>query len=235
MRLDKYLCECNIASRSEVKKIIKAGRIKVEGAMVKSPQFQLDEQNDSVMMDDKEIIYQKFRYYLLNKPAGYVTAVKDNLHKTVMDILKEENVKDCFPVGRLDIDTEGLLLITNDGQLSHKLLSPAHHVPKRYFVRLDQPCKAEVEEVFQSGVDIGDDEVTKPAILEICDDAKQVYITITEGRFHQIKRMFFKVGYNVEYLRRESMGGLTLGSLKVGDYKMLSTEDMKIVTEILKC
>lgn len=221
MRLDKFLCENDIGTRSEVKKLIKAGFVTVNDEVITSAQVHIDENKDVVMLDGIEITYSKYRYFLLHKPAGCVSAVYDNVHPTVMDYLVGENIKDCAPVGRLDIDTEGLIIITNDGKLAHKLTSPTHHVDKTYFAILDKPCPIEAIELFKRGVDIGDDTKTLPASLVIKDDRTKVNITIHEGRFHQVKRMFETVGCHVEYLRRDKMGEYELGDLKPGEYRVI--------------
>lgn len=222
MRLDKYLCHCGKGSRSEVKKLIKSGQITVNNEPVKAPEYSVDIDSDVVTVRGEIIQYQKYLYYVLNKPKGVVTAVTDDRYRTVMSCLKSENIKDCFPVGRLDIDTEGLLLITNDGDLAHRLLSPKNHVEKTYFAILNETCPEDAVELFKNGVDIGDEKPTLPAKLEIGNNPKEVRLTITEGRFHQVKRMFQAVGRQVLYLKRERMGNLTLDGLKPGEYKIIN-------------
>lgn len=227
MRLDKYLSECNIGTRSEVKKYIKQGFVLVDGERITDASLHIDENHAKVVFDGSEISYSKYRYYLLNKPTGCVSAVCDNIYPTVMECLDGANIKDCAPVGRLDLDTEGLIIITNDGALSHRLTSPTHHIRKRYFAILDSPCPKEAVGAFETGIDIGDKNKTRPARLEIEEDAHHVYIDIYEGRYHQVKRMFEAVGCNVVYLRRESIGELTLADLKVGEYRTLGEEEIK--------
>lgn len=227
MRLDKFLCDCQIGTRSEVKKIVKAGRVSVNGSVTKASDLKIDENNDIICIDNKQVIYEKYLYYIFHKPAGCVTANKDNLHKTVMDYMPEECKKDCSPVGRLDLDTEGLLLITNDGRLSHELLSPAHHVLKTYYARLDKTVPLEAVQLFKEGIDIGDDKPTLPADLEILDeDFPSARLAISEGRFHQVKRMFKAVGCKVTYLRRDSFGSLELKDLPKGTYKKITIDDI---------
>lgn len=227
MRLDKFLCDCQAGTRSEVKKNVKAGRVSVNGTAAKAPDFKIDESKDIICIDNKRIFYEKYLYYIFHKPAGCVTANKDNLHKTVMDYMPEECKKDCSPVGRLDLDTEGLLLITNDGKLSHELLSPAHHVFKTYYARLDKPVPGKAVQLFKDGMDIGDDKLTLPADLEILDeDFPSARLTISEGRFHQVKRMFMAVGCQVTYLRRETFGSLELKGLPIGSYKKITRDDI---------
>lgn len=222
MRLDKALCHAGFGTRNEVKSLIKSGVVFVNEKRITSPQHQVILEKDSITVRGEEVECQKYLYYLLYKPKGCVTAVKDDLHPTVMECLKGENIRDCAPVGRLDIDTEGLLLITNDGGLAHHLLSPKHHVKKTYFAILDVPCPIEAVEHFRNGVDIGDDKLTLPAELVIEENSKEVRLTITEGRFHQVKRMFEAVGCRVVFLKRESMDSLTLGNLKPGEYVKLT-------------
>lgn len=227
MRLDKFLCDCQLGTRSEVKKIVKAGRVSVNGSVTKASDLKIDENKDIICLDNKQVFYEKYLYYIFHKPAGCVTANKDNLHKTVMDYMPEECRKDCSPVGRLDLDTEGLLLITNDGRLSHELLSPAHHVIKTYYARLDKPVPEEAVQLFRDGVDIGDDKLTQPADLEILhEDSPAARLSISEGRFHQVKRMFKAVGCEVTYLRRETFGSLELKDLPIGTYKKITIDDI---------
>ena len=235
MRLDKFLCDCQIGTRSEVKKIIKAGRVTVNGTTPKTADIKIDEAKDIVCIDSKTLKYEKYLYYILHKPAGCVTANKDNLHKTVMDYMPNECKKDCSPVGRLDLDTEGLLLITNDGRLSHELLSPTHHGSKTYYAKLDKPVPQDAVRLFKDGIDIGDEKPTLPAELDILDDDfPSARLTIYEGRFHQVKRMFKAVGCEVTYLRRESFGSLTLENLPKGEYKKITINEITGITETTK-
>ncbi len=236
LRIDKYLADCGIGTRSEVKKYIKAKQITVNGDVVSKPEQKIDENIDEVCFKGQPISYEKYVYYLLHKPAGCVTAKQDNVHKTVMEYFPEEiRAKDIAPVGRLDLDTEGLLLFTNDGPLTHHLLSPTHHIPKTYYAVLDKELPISAIEQFQEGVDIGDDKLTLPAELvvlpvSINDAGDNVYsaeLTIQEGRFHQVKRMFEAVGCTVTYLKRLSMGSLTLGGLSKCEYRKLTEEEVK--------
>lgn len=229
MRLDKYLCEMNIGSRSQVKQFIRKGCVTVNDQIVKKPEVHIDENNDNVTVNGKTISYKKYQYYMLNKPAGVVTAVRDTKDKTVMDLFDKSISKGLFPVGRLDKDTEGLLIITNDGELSHRLTSPSKHVEKTYFVRVDGTVKNEHITLFEKGLNIGEKHMTKPAVLEILnsDNISEVFLTITEGRFHQVKRMFHAVGMNVIYLKRISMGEIELDSnLKLGYYRELTKSEI---------
>ena len=226
LRIDKYLADCGLGTRSEVKKYIKAKQITVNGEVVTKPEQKIDEYKDEVCFKGKPISYEKYVYYLFHKPAGCVTAKQDNVHKTVMEYFPEEiRIKDVAPVGRLDLDTEGLLLFTNDGPLTHHLLSPTHHIPKTYYAVLDKEVPETAVELFKNGVDIGDDKPTLPAELVIIS-AKEAELTIHEGRFHQVKRMFEAVGCTVTYLKRLSMGSLNLGELEKGEYRKLTEEEV---------
>ena len=236
MRIDKYLADCGIGTRSEVKKYIKAKQITINGEVVAKPDQKIDENNDVVCFKGKPISYEKYVYYLLHKPSGCVTAKQDNVHRTVMEYFPEDiRAKDIAPVGRLDLDTEGLLLFTNDGPLTHHLLSPTHHIPKTYYAVLDKEVPESAIELFKNGVDIGDDKPTLPAELVILpvsvneagDKVYSAELTIHEGRFHQVKRMFEAVGCTVIYLKRLSMGSLILGKLEKGEYRKLTEEEVQ--------
>jgi len=228
MRLDKFLCDNGYGTRSQVKQLIKKGHVLVNGGLCKEAEHKIDNENDSVTVDGKECRYTEFIYYMFHKPADCVCAVKDNVSRTVMEYLAKEDLrKDLFPVGRLDKDTEGLLLITNDGALSHKMLSPKKHVPKTYYVKLKKALSDVNVNLLETGVDIGDEKKTLPAIVKILD-RKEILLTISEGRFHQIKRMLLSVGNEVTYLKRISMGGLFLDeNLKPGEYRPLTGEELK--------
>lgn len=208
------------------------GLVTVDGVPAKSPDMKIDETSSAVTMDGKTLSYEKYVYYMLNKPEGYVSATNDNLHKTVIDLLSGENTRDLFPVGRLDIDTVGLLLITNDGALSHDLLSPAKHVAKTYEAILDGIVTDEDITMFKTGVDIGEEKLCKPATLKVVDvdenkGHSRVYITITEGKFHQIKRMANAIGMDVLFLKRLSMGSLVLDpALSPGEYRRLTEDEL---------
>jgi 16S rRNA pseudouridine516 synthase len=229
IRLDKYLADMGVGSRRDVKSILKAGRVKVNSVTVTEAEAKIDTESDNVELDGKRIGYEEYRYYMLNKPAGVISATKDKLSDTVIEILKGENTKDLFPVGRLDKDSEGLLIISNDGKFAHNVLSPAKHVDKTYFVRLDKKPNEEEISRIENGIDIGDDKPCLPAKVEVISD-DEAYITISEGRFHQVKRMFQAVGINVTYLKRISMGALKLDeNLSPGEYKKLSKEEINEV------
>lgn len=237
IRLDKYLAELGVGTRTEVKKMIRAKQITVNGIPAAKPEMKVDEQKDEVCLRGEKLSYTAFEYYLFHKPAGCVSATEDNLHKTVMDYLADTVRSDLFPVGRLDIDTEGLLLITNDGALSHALLSPAKHVAKTYYAKVRGRVTADDVNLFEKGVDIGEDKPTKPAeltILGVTEDAdadfSEITLTITEGKFHQVKRMFQAVGKEVVYLKRISMGPLTLPeNLAPGEYRALTEEELAVL------
>ena len=229
MRLDKFLCEMGIGTRSEVKSYLKKGQVTVNGEIIKKPEVKIDENKDHICFLGQLLAYEAEQYFLLNKPAGCVTATRDNLSETVMSFLPENRREDLFPVGRLDKDTEGLLLITNDGQLAHELLSPKKHVDKTYFAVIDGEVKEEHKQLFLDGLDIGDDDLTMPAKLNILKsgETSEIELTIQEGRFHQVKRMFEAVGTKVTYLKRISMGPLTLGDLQPGEVRVLTDKELE--------
>ncbi len=230
MRLDKFLADMQVGSRSQVKEYVKKGLVTVNEQVVRKADIKIDETKDKVCCQGKLLSYQRYRYYMLHKPSGVVTATKDNLDKTVIDLLPKELVKDIFPVGRLDKDTEGLLLLTNDGELSHNLLSPKKHVAKTYYVECNgQLNDAKITQLCQ-GVDIGDEDITLPAAVEVVridSDRYVIKLTITEGRFHQVKRMIQAVDGQVTYLKRLSMGCLILDeSLAKGAFRELTEEEI---------
>mgnify|MGYP004667077511 FL=1 len=238
MRMDKFLANQDIGSRSQVKQYIKKGMISVNGTVCKSPEQKIDENTDLISYNGTIISYQKHHYYMLNKPAGCVSATNDNLHTTVLDLLKGSvPVKSLFPVGRLDIDTEGLLLITDDGELSHNLLSPSKHVAKTYFARIDGLATEEHIKAFKDGLDIGDDKPTKPGTLVIKSTnpdtgTSEILLTITEGRYHQVKRSFEALGMKVTYLKRLSMGSLALDeSLASGEFRELTDSELQALIQ----
>ena len=184
-------------------------------------------QDETVFFQNEELCYEKYKYYMMNKAAGTVTAKKDNLFPTVMDGFLPTDGKDLSPVGRLDKDTEGLLLITNDGELAHRLLSPKYHVDKTYYARLRDPIEASAVEVFASGMDIGEDKLCKPATLTILTP-NEVHVTISEGKYHQVKRMFHGIGNEVLYLKRLRMGSLELDeTLEKGTFRSLTEAEKK--------
>ena len=229
MRLDKFLCEMGVGTRSEVKAYLKKGQVSVNGETIKKPEVKIDENKDDICFQGQRLIYEAVQHFLLNKPAGCVTATKDNLSETVMSFLPYNRRDDLFPVGRLDKDTEGLLLITNDGQLAHELLSPRKHVDKTYFAVIDGEVREEHKQLFLEGLDIGDEELTMPAKLEILKsgEVSAIELTIQEGRFHQVKRMLEAIGTKVTYLKRISMGPLVLGDLKPGEVRILTNSELE--------
>lgn len=230
IRVDKYLTDCGTGTRSEVKKLIQKGRISINGTVIKDPGTKINLDKDIICNNNEPVVYEQFRYFMLNKPMGCVSATKDNLSATVLDILKNENTKGLFPVGRLDKDTEGLLLITNDGMLAHNLLSPKKHVEKLYYVEADKKLSDENMTEMENGVDIGDEKLTLPSKIEFVGDSQNKYcynLSIKEGRFHQVKRMFEAFGSNVTYLKRLNMGSLILDDdLLPGEYRKLSEEEI---------
>lgn len=226
VRLDKFLCDMELGTRSEVKAFLKKGFVTVDGIIQKSPDFKIDPDIHEIAFQGKVLTYQEFYYYMLHKPAGVITATEDKVQKTVMSLLGEDARKDLFPVGRLDKDTEGLLLLTNDGELSHALLSPRKHVPKTYFVEVPQKLDLGQIEALEQGVDIGDDKKTLRAMVEILDDT-HIHLTICEGRYHQVKRMLQAVGSEVLYLKRVTFGALVLDeTLEKGSYRALTEEEI---------
>ena len=230
IRLDKYLADMGIGTRTEVKKLIRQGKVKVDDYIVKSPEQKIDTVTQKVFCEGQEVGYEEYEYYMLNKPAGYVSATTDAKDKTVLELITDKKRKDLFPVGRLDKDTEGLLLITNDGDLAHRLLAPKKHVDKLYYAKIEGVVTDEDVRAFAEGVDIGENEVTRPAVLEILksDEISEIHLTIQEGKFHQVKRMFEAVGKKVIYLKRLSMGTLRLDeNLKLGEYRALTEEELE--------
>ena len=234
MRLDKFLANSGIGTRKEVKEILKNKKISVNDAFVKDGKIQIDEEKDIVKYEDNIIYYKPFVYIMMNKPAGVISATEDNHHRTVIDLLNDEyRTYDIFPVGRLDIDTEGLLLLTNDGILSHNLLSPKKHVDKKYYVKIAKPLSENDVKTLENGIKLGENFVTKKAKIEVIskdsheNGNNQVYITISEGKFHQVKRMFKAVNNEVLYLKRVKMGSLSLDEkLKLGEYRELTEEEL---------
>lgn len=252
MRLDKYLADMGVGTRSKVRQYIRKKQVQVNGGWPDGAGHKVDTKQDHVFFQGKEVVYTEKEYYMLYKPKGCVSAVTDPVHKTVLAYITSSQRKDLFPVGRLDLDTEGLLLITNDGALSHKLLSPGYHVPKTYFARVSGEVTEEDKARFLEGVCIGEDQLTLPAQLKVLSrhygmpevgegDSGQglsgreggssciseIELTITEGKFHQVKRMFEAVGKRVLYLKRFSMGSLVLdGALKPGEYRALTEGEL---------
>lgn len=231
MRLDKYLSDMGAGTRSELKKEIRKGGATVNGAVVKDPSFSVDA-SSHVTFRGAAVAYEEFVYYMLNKPAGVISASEDDREPTVVDLIDEQKRKDLFPVGRLDRDTEGLLIITNDGALSHRLLSPKHHVDKVYYVRVSGILDESDAELFAEGLVLSDGLECLPADLRILSVSEDEYtseaeITIREGKFHQVKRMFSSIGADVIYLKRLSMGPVSLDpGLAPGEYRRLTDDEL---------
>lgn len=227
IRLDKYLADLNIGSRSQVKEYIKKGQITVNQQVIKDCNQKINEVTDVVAYLGKRLVYEKYRYYMLHKPQGVITATKDKVEKTVIDLLSGINTKDLSPVGRLDKDTEGLLLITNDGELAHALLSPKKHVDKTYRVKCKEAVSEKQTSILEQGVDIGDEKPCLPAKIERMSE-REILLTIQEGRFHQVKRMLQAVDNEVIYLKRESFGSLKLDeTLKLGEFRTLTEDEIR--------
>ncbi|MFJ5758377.1 pseudouridine synthase [Neobacillus sp. NPDC093182] len=233
MRIDKMLANLGYGSRKEVKQLLKSGAVKVDDCLVKDPKQHVDTNKQSVTLNGEVIEYKEFIYLMMNKPQGVLSATEDSVGETVIDLLElEDQVYEPFPVGRLDKDTEGLLLITNDGQLAHRLLSPKKHVPKTYFAVIDREVTDEDVKAFADGVTLDDGYETKPGELKILKSGirSDIELTITEGKFHQVKRMFEAVGKKVVYLKRISMGPLPLDeTLELGEYRELTDEEIELL------
>lgn len=233
VRLDKFLCDCNMGTRSQVKEYIRKGQVTVNGMVVKKPESKIDEGRDKVTAGGKVCGYRKFAYYMLNKPAGVVSATVDNTADTVLSLLEGVADKKMFPVGRLDKDTEGLLLITNDGDLAHRLLSPGKHVDKTYLVTVRVPLQEEDIHRLKNGVDIGEEKLTLPAKVRVLDEG-HILLTIHEGRFHQVKRMLHSVGNEVMALKRMTFGPLELDeNLAPGQFRALTEEEVSLLGQKL--
>ncbi|MFB2786037.1 pseudouridine synthase [Streptococcus pneumoniae] len=235
MRLDKFLVACAVGSRTEVKNLLKAGRGTVNGKKEISSKFQIDEKIDEIRFDGQVLEYEEFVYYMMNKPKGVISATEDPKHRTVLDLLDDlARSKEVFPVGRLDINTHGLLLLTNDGQLAHVLLSPKRHVDKTYLAQVKGIMTQEDVETFAEGIPLKDF-TCQPARLEILStDAEknqsQIRVTIAEGKFHQIKRMVGYCGKEVVDLQRLTMGTLVLDeNLERGEWRRLTKEELEIL------
>ncbi|WP_339147327.1 MULTISPECIES: pseudouridine synthase [unclassified Sutcliffiella] len=233
MRLDKMLANSGFGTRKEVKKLLKTGVVKVDGNVVKDAKVHVDPEVQEVTVHDDIVEYREFIYLMMHKPPGLLSATEDHRQETVVDILQEEDkIFEPFPVGRLDKDTEGLLLLTNDGQLAHQLLSPKKHVPKTYYAKIDGEVTEEDIQAFRKGVTLDDGYETLPAELKILEAGpeSQIEITIVEGKFHQVKRMFQAVGKTVTYLKRLSMGELKLDEdLELGEYRELTDEELELL------
>lgn len=235
IRLDKYLADAGQGTRTQVKEKIKKGMVNFNGQTVKKPDVKIDIEKDVITVAGKQISYSRFEYFMLNKPAGVVSATKDDKDKTVIELIKGDKRRDLFPVGRLDKDTEGLLLITNDGILANNLLAPGKHVSKTYYARINGVVTENMIDDFREGIDIGDDKPTLSAVLNILSSGveSEIELTIVEGRYHQVKRMFQAFGMEVVYLKRLSMGPLELdkGLLK-GEFRSLTEDEVRMLKEV---
>lgn len=233
MRLDKYLADCGAGSRSEIKKLIRSGAVRIAETPALKPETQIDPNTAEVFLNGNKLRYRRFIYLMLNKPSGYISATWDKKLPTVLDLVPEEYLHfKPFPAGRLDIDTEGLCLLTNDGQLAHAFLSPSRHVPKTYYARIDGVVTETDGGSFRRGVTLDDGYLTKPAELEIIRSGaeSEVLLTITEGKFHQVKRMFEAVGKQVTYLKRVAINRLKLdGDLPTGGIRELTEEEVEMI------
>ncbi len=231
MRLDKFISTTTTLSRAEAKKIIKKG-ILINNILVKSPDYKVDEISDQVIVNGERLVYQEYIYIMMNKPKNVVSATEDAVEKTVVDILEEKDrIHKVFPVGRLDKDTEGLMLLTNDGELAHKLISPKKDVEKKYYVEVSGKLKDEYIKFVENGLIIDGGYKCKSARLEILESTEEksrANIFITEGKFHQVKRMMKALGTTVTYLKRLSIGSLKLDeNLKLGEYRYLTEKELK--------
>ena len=232
MRLDKYLSDMGIASRSDLKKDIRKGLVFVNGEMIRDAGFTVNS-DSRILYKGEEITYEEYSYYMMNKPVGVLSSTEDRKQKTVLDLFSECHRKDLFPVGRLDKDAEGLLLIMNDGKLAHTLLSPKNHIEKKYYVEIPASLKDEDLEPLRHGIQYDTDLVAEPAQVQLLSanpDKSAVEIIITEGKFHQIKKMFLALSENyvVTKLKRISMGNISLDeNLSPGQYRKLSPEEIE--------
>ncbi|MBF1337260.1 MAG: rRNA pseudouridine synthase [Leptotrichia sp.] len=244
MRLDRFLANSGVGTRKEVKDILKKRKIKVNDVIMLDGSVHVNENEDIVKYNDEVINYRPFVYIMMNKPDGVISATEDKGHKTVIDLLGNNyRTYSLFPVGRLDIDTEGLLILTNDGILAHNLLAPNKHVDKKYYVELRDPVTEEAAKKLESGIELEVDFVTKNSKVEVIENSEEpinkktgernpskAYITISEGKYHQVKRMFKAVNNKVKYLKRIQMGNLVLDeNLKIGEYRELTEKELKIL------
>ena len=244
IRLDKYLADMGKGTRTELKEMIRKGRITVNGRIVKKPDTKIEISEDTIRLDNAPVEYVEMEYYLLNKPRGVISATEDRRREAVVDLIDEKRRKDLFPVGRLDIDTEGLLLITNDGALAHRLLTPGHHVDKVYEARCEGLVPDEAVKKFHDGMKLADGLSCMPAELEILRRSPEdpdtvaeaeslVRLTLHEGKFHQVKRMMEEIGCPVIHLKRLSMGPLKLdNTLKAGEYRKLTDKERELLENL---
>ncbi len=233
IRIDKWLANMGMGSRNDVKAGIKQGRIKIDGQVVKTAKEKADVETAIVTVDGLEIPYVPYVYLMLNKPEGYISSTEDGAHPTVIELVPEAFWHyELFPVGRLDIDTVGLLILTNDGKMAHQLLAPKKHVPKTYYAEINATVTDKDVKAFQKGITLDDGYKCMPAELVILDNPSHIELTIHEGKFHQVKRMFESVGKSVEFLERIKMGALPLDrSLERGEMRQLTEEEMEWLQE----
>ncbi|OOB77185.1 MAG: 16S rRNA pseudouridine(516) synthase [Epulopiscium sp. Nuni2H_MBin003] len=225
MRLDRYLSHVGCGTRTEVQKLVKQKRVSVDNVIVTTPNMHIN--NQVVKLDNYEVIYKEYYYFILNKPQGVITATEDSQHKTVLDLLNiADQNKKVAPIGRLDKDTEGLLILTNDGKLSHNLTSPAKHVNKIYYAKIQGNLDKDAVEKFSLGIQLNDGTKYKSAKLEVISN-DEIYVTINEGKFHQVKKMVKAVGAEVIFLKRVKMGNLDLPEdLLCGEYRELTEDEL---------
>lgn len=234
-RLDKILANSGYGTRKEVKAIVKSGRISMNGKIIKDSSIHADPELDNIIIDGEPIKYKKYIYIMMNKPQGVISATEDDYDRTVIDLLDEKSRSfKPAPVGRLDKDTEGLLILTNDGELNHDIISPKKHVPKKYYAKIDGEVNENHVEEFKKGIVLDDGYKCLPAKLSILKSGLQSEITVVlyEGKFHQVKRMFQAIGCTVVYLKRIQMGGLMLdNNLKAGEYRELAEEELELLQD----
>ena len=233
-RLDKIISNLGYGSRKDVKSFVKKGLIEVDGVVVKDNGISVDPEKSIIKVNGEEVLYRKFIYLIMNKPDGVISATHDSKDETVIDLLElDHQVFEPFPVGRLDKDTVGLLLLTNDGELNHRLISPKWHVDKVYYAKIDKKVDEKDMAAFKNGITLDDGYKCLEAKLEILnssDEGSEIRLTIQEGKFHQVKRMFEAVGKKVTYLKREEFGGLLLDTdLQEGEYRELTDEELALL------
>lgn len=228
MRIDKFLANMGVGTRTEVKNLLKKGLVTLNDEKIKSAKLHMNPEQDRVCVGGQQIDYEPYVYLMLNKPAGVISATEDDAHQTVIDLIEEYDHLDLFPVGRLDKDTEGLLLITNDGDFNHRIMSPHKHVTKRYYTELLHPVREDAVETFEQGIRLTEG-LLQPAQLEILVPNNHARVTICEGKYHQVKRMFHAVDNEVVYLKREAIGPLELDHrLKTGEYRKLTNSEINL-------
>lgn len=237
MRLDKLLGQAGFGSRNQVKKLIRSRQVYVDGRLAEADNLNVEPSLQEITVSGKQVTLSTEKYFILNKPAGVVSAVSDKEHQTVIDLIAEsDRVPKLYPVGRLDRDTEGLLLITNNGPLGYRMLHPKYHVTKTYYVEVNGRLADDAPAFFEKGVTFNDGTICKPAKLEITESSSEkssAYITIAEGKFHQVKKMFLAYGVKVTYLKRMTFGEFELGDLPTGNYRELTINEKEILKNYL--